>query len=50
MKKSLVNLTASTLKVEEMFNVRGGDGDEKKETTSSSKNSTAQGLGEDIIL
>ena len=46
--KTLDQLTIDTLRVEEMFNVRGGDGDENQ--SSSSKNTTAKGEGEDIIL
>ena len=45
--KTLDQLTIDTLRVEEMFNVRGGDGDESK---SSSKNTTAEGVDKDIIL
>ena len=42
--KNLNTQNFSTLGVEEMFNVRGGDG----ETTSN--NSTAEGVDKDIIL
>ena len=48
--KTLDQLTVSTLRVEEMFNVRGGDGEGTTTTTASSKNSTATGVDEDIIL
>lgn len=47
--KTLDQLTISTLRLEEMFNVRGGDGDENT-TTLTSKNTTAEGEDEDIIL
>ena len=47
--KNLENLMVSVLKVEEMFNVRGGDG-EGETATASSKNNTSQGETEDIIL
>ena len=51
MKKSISNLTVSTLRVEEMFNVRGGDDEGSTKTnTSSTANSTAKGEDEDIIL
>ncbi len=46
--KNLENLMVSVLKVEEMFNVRGGD--DETTTTSSSKNNTSEGEDEDIIL
>lgn len=48
--KNLTSLKVSALKVEEMFNVRGGDGNDVGTTTASSKNTTAQGEDEDIIL
>ncbi len=46
--KSLIEQNFSILGVEEMFNVRGGDGEET--TTTSTHNSTAEGEDEDVIL
>jgi len=45
--KSISELFLSTLGVEEMFNVRGGDGEG---TTPVKDTSTAKGKDEDIIL
>jgi hypothetical protein len=47
MMKTLENLTVSTLRIEEMFNVRGGEGET---TTSASNNTIAEGEDEDVIL
>ena len=46
--KKLNTQNFSTLATEEMFNVRGGDGNDGKNTTAS--NTTAKTLTKDIIL
>lgn len=48
--KSLIEQNFSILGVEEMFNVRGGDGEETTTTTTTKHNNTAEGEDEDIIL
>ncbi len=48
--KSLDSISVSALRIEEMFNVRGGDGETTTTTTSASKNTIAEGEDEDVIL